>query len=99
MLTFEKISGMDLAYEISKLAVRVTLSHHHKTPPLTAFPKNVNLKPDVKQLTENGVEFTDGSQEDYSVIFYCTGTYEWIMQETQNHFIFWLKGTNTLSHF
>ncbi|KAJ6633701.1 Flavin-containing monooxygenase FMO GS-OX3 [Pseudolycoriella hygida] len=66
-------SGMDLANEISKLAIRVTLSHHHKTDPLTKFPDNVNLKPDVKCLTENGVEFVDGSHQNYSVIFYCTG--------------------------
>lgn len=66
---------MDLANEISKMAVRVTLSHHLKTPPLTTFRDNVEMKPDVKCLTESGVEFVDGSHQSYSVIFYCTGMY------------------------
>lgn len=66
-------SGMDLAYEISKLAVRVTLSHHHKTDPLTKFPTNVDLRPDVVRLTKNGADFADGSHQDYTVIFFCTG--------------------------
>ena len=66
-------SGMDLAYEISKFAIKVTLSHHHKTDPLTQFPHNVNLKPDVTRLTETGAEFSDGSHHEYTVIFYCTG--------------------------
>lgn len=70
---FKICSGMDLAYEISKIAVKVTLSHHHKTDPLTKFPDNVNLRPDVRALTENGAEFVDGSHQNYSVIFYCTG--------------------------
>lgn len=76
---------MDLANEISKLAVRVTLSHHHENAPLTKFPDNVDLKPDVKCLTENGVEFVDGSHRSYSVIFYCTGT-EWMLSHTYNEF-------------
>lgn len=67
-------SGMDLTNEISKLAVRVTLSHHYKTDPLTKFLDNVDLRPDVVALTETGAEFADGSRQDYSVIFYCTGT-------------------------
>lgn len=66
-------SGMDLAYEISKLAVRVTLSHHHPENPGTQFPANVDLRPDVSRLTATGAEFADGSSQDYSVIFYCTG--------------------------
>lgn len=66
-------SGMDLAYEISRLAVRVTLSHHHKTDPRTQFPANVDLKPDVVALTETGAQFADGSHQEYSVIFFCTG--------------------------
>lgn len=64
---------MDLAYEISKKAERVTLSHHHKPNPKTIFPTNVDQKPDVKQLTENGAVFVDGTTKTYSVIFYCTG--------------------------
>lgn len=66
---------MDLAYEISKYATRVTLSHHHKKDPLTKFPSNVDLKSDVIKLTVNGAKFIDGTHQDYSVIFYCTGEY------------------------
>jgi dimethylaniline monooxygenase (N-oxide forming) len=64
---------MDLAHEISKRAVRVTLSHHLKEPPKTQFQSNVDLKPDVVRLKENSVEFSDGSSKSYSVIVYCTG--------------------------
>lgn len=66
-------SGMDLAYEISKHAERVTLSHHHKPDPQTVFPDNVNMRPDVARLTETGAEFQDGVHQEYNVIFYCTG--------------------------
>lgn len=64
---------MDLAYEISKKAERVTLSHHHDPNPKTVFPSNVDQRPDIKRLTEDGAEFADGSTQTYSVIFYCTG--------------------------
>lgn len=66
-------SGMDLTNEISKVAQRVTLSHHHPENPLTRFLDNVDLRPDVRRLTRTGAVFADGSQQDYSVIFYCTG--------------------------
>lgn len=64
---------MDLAHEISKIADRVTLSHHLSELPKTEFSANVDQKPDVMALTENGVIFTDRTSQDYSVIFYCTG--------------------------
>lgn len=64
---------MDLAYEISKQAKRVTLSHHQHPEPKTIFPANVDMRPDIKCLTENGAQFTDGSEQTYTVIFYCTG--------------------------
>lgn len=66
-------SGVDLANEISKVAMRVTLSHHLKEPPKTKFLPNVDQKPDVTRLTSVGVEFTDGTSQNYSIIFYCTG--------------------------
>lgn len=62
-----------MANEISKVAERVTLSHHLKKPPKTKFSEKVNQKPDVAKITETGVEFTDGTHENYSIIFYCTG--------------------------
>lgn len=64
---------MDLAYEISRVADRVTLSHHLKEPPKTVFPSNVTQKPDIKRFTENGVEFTDGTHQTFTLVFYCTG--------------------------
>lgn len=66
-------SGMDLANEISKVAKRVTLSHHQDPEPKTVFNSNVDMRPDVGELTENGVVFVDGTVQDYSVIVYCTG--------------------------
>lgn len=66
-------SGMDLAYEISKYAHSVTLSHHQIPEPKTKFPENVDMQPDVKCLTESGATFADGTVKNYSVIFYCTG--------------------------
>lgn len=66
-------SGMDLANEISRHAEKVYLSHHLPEKPKTKFRENVFQKPDIKKITENGVEFVDGTQEDFSVIFYCTG--------------------------
>lgn len=64
---------MDLAHEISKTATRVTLSHHLSELPKTEFNSNVDQKPDVERLTETGVIFVDGTSQNYSVIFYCTG--------------------------
>lgn len=66
-------SGMDLAYLMSKAAKRVTLSHHQNPEPKTKFPENVDMRPDVAKLTENGVIFTNGTEQSYTVIFYCTG--------------------------
>lgn len=66
-------SGMDLAYEISKKAIRVTLSHHLKEKPKTHFPPNVKQRGDVVRMTENGAIFDDGTEEDFTVVFYCTG--------------------------
>lgn len=66
-------SGMDLAYLMSMAAKRVTLSHHQNPEPKTKFPENVDMRPDVAKLTENGAIFTDGTEQCYTVIFYCTG--------------------------
>lgn len=66
-------SGIDLAYEISRVAKRVDLSHHLKEKPQTHFPPTVTQRPDVVEVTEDGVKFEDGNVETYSVILYCTG--------------------------
>lgn len=66
-------SALDIAYEISKVADRVTLSHHLKQKPQTIFPKNLTQRSDVLQIHENGAEFTDGSSETFNAIVFCTG--------------------------
>lgn len=66
-------SALDIAYEISKVAERVTLSHHLKQKPKTIFPNNLSQVPDVKQFTENGAQFTDGSTDTFNAIVFCTG--------------------------
>lgn len=37
------------------------------------FLPNVDQKPDVASLTNDGVIFIDGTSQYYSIIFYCTG--------------------------
>ncbi|XP_075155555.1 flavin-containing monooxygenase 1 [Haematobia irritans] len=66
-------SGMDLCHEISKVAERVTLSHHMPETPKTTFRPNVNQKPDVAHIEGSSVYFTNGEYETYTIIFYCTG--------------------------
>lgn len=66
-------SAVDIAYDISKVAERVTLSHHMKQKPLTIFPSNLTQKPDVGEFNESGAQFTDGSLESFSAIIFCTG--------------------------
>lgn len=66
-------SALDIAYEISKVADRVVLSHHLKQKPLTIFPSNFVQKPDVLEITESGAVFTDGSSETFNAIVLCTG--------------------------
>ncbi|XP_017090330.2 senecionine N-oxygenase [Drosophila bipectinata] len=66
-------SGMDLSNIISRTANRVTLSHHLKDIGTAIFFDNVNQKPDVKELDENGAFFVDGSYEKFDTIFFCTG--------------------------
>lgn len=66
-------SGMDLALEISRKARHVTLSHHTKESFKTIFPSNLIQKPDVSELTRTGVVYKDGTQEEFTVILYCTG--------------------------
>lgn len=70
-------SGIDLTVEIGKVAQRVVWSNHvieslgMKVP--LKLPSNALEKPDVAKLTENGVEFVDGSFEEFSAIVYATG--------------------------
>lgn len=60
-------------FHISKVSIAVTWSNHLGKQPITHFRENVNQKPDVKEITQSGASFVDGSYQDYSVIIYCTG--------------------------
>ncbi|XP_065367668.1 senecionine N-oxygenase [Calliphora vicina] len=66
-------SGMDLCNEISKVAKKVTLSHHMPEAPKTIFKSNVNQKPDVSHIEGDTIYFKDNSCDKYSILFYCTG--------------------------
>ena len=66
-------SGTDITFAIAKAARNVTLSYHQDKPPVTNYGENVNLKPNVKEISKRGVTFDDNSYQDYDVIIYCTG--------------------------
>lgn len=67
-------SAVDIVQQTSKFASSVTWSHHLEHPPdLQAFGKNVSEKPDVMKLNENSVSFSDGSEDNFTLIIYCTG--------------------------
>ncbi|KAJ6646824.1 Senecionine N-oxygenase [Pseudolycoriella hygida] len=63
-------SGTDVAYFVSKVAQKATISTHDSK---RSFPSEIHKKPDVKEFTENGVIFEDGSREDFSVVIFATG--------------------------
>ncbi|KAL5288528.1 hypothetical protein ACFFRR_009010 [Megaselia abdita] len=67
-------SGMDLAFETSKVAKKVLVSHHLKENLKSGFAQHVIQKPDCVRIRNgNYVEFVDGSEEYVSVILFCTG--------------------------
>ncbi|KAH8402270.1 hypothetical protein KR009_010889, partial [Drosophila setifemur] len=66
-------SGMDLSNIISRSAKRVIISHHSTDIGNAIFFDNVQQKPDVRELDENGAFFVDGSYEHFDTIFFCTG--------------------------
>lgn len=66
-------SGIDITYEVSRVAKQVTWSHRRTNPSVTDFSANVNIKPDVSKITPTGAVFTDGSFQEYTKIVYCTG--------------------------
>lgn len=66
-------SGMDIAIDLANLSKTLVHSYHSKINFKTPFPDNYIKKPDVKEFTENGVRFVDGSYEDIDDVIYCTG--------------------------
>lgn len=65
-------SGVDITHEISKEANRVFFSQHAINPKFN-YGENVTIKPDVEAFTKNGAQFSDGSEEQFSVVLFCTG--------------------------
>lgn len=66
-------SGMDITLDIAEVSLRAVHSHHSVVTFRTPFPDNYIYKPDVKEFTENGVIFTDGTYEEIDDVIYCTG--------------------------
>ncbi|XP_064543263.1 senecionine N-oxygenase [Drosophila montana] len=66
-------SALDLSNIISMSAKQVVLSHHLNGISDSIFFKNVATKPDVKEFTEKGAYFMDGSYQEFDIVFFCTG--------------------------
>ncbi|XP_018324131.1 dimethylaniline monooxygenase [N-oxide-forming] 3 isoform X2 [Agrilus planipennis] len=64
-------SGIDISRLLSKVALKVFLSHRNVIP--IKLPNSVYLKPIVKEIFKNSVVFNDGTEENIDVILYCTG--------------------------
>jgi hypothetical protein len=71
-------SGLDISFGVSKVAVKVFLSHHNPRLLNMKIPSNYFHKTDIKEIVENGVVFQDGTYEQVDTIIYCTGyTYKY----------------------
>ncbi|KAF7283948.1 hypothetical protein GWI33_022774 [Rhynchophorus ferrugineus] len=67
-------SGLDLTLHISSVAKYVVLSHHLPQPIKTKYPPNVQMKPDVKCITDcKKIQFVDDSCDSFDYILLCTG--------------------------
>ncbi len=64
-------SGVDVAYYVSKVATKTTISCHGGA--MKTVPSGVYKRSDVKKLTENGAIFDDETEEEFSVIILATG--------------------------
>jgi dimethylaniline monooxygenase (N-oxide forming) len=64
-------SAHDIALDISTTAESVTMSHH--AAELWFKSTEILQKPDIREITNDGVIFKDGSSGNYSVIIFCTG--------------------------
>ncbi|XP_070507386.1 senecionine N-oxygenase-like [Chironomus tepperi] len=67
-------SAVDLVIESSKNSKLTIWSHHlNPEPEMTQFEGKIVAKPDILELTENGVKFIDGTFAECSLIIYATG--------------------------
>ncbi|XP_031629912.1 senecionine N-oxygenase-like isoform X2 [Contarinia nasturtii] len=70
-------SGMDIVLQLSKTANRVTWSRRKPKEPTEeerrVYGDTVTFKNDVERLISNGVEFMDGTHQNFTVIICATG--------------------------
>lgn len=80
-------SGVDISKAISKFANHVTLSYHSSNNKMLGFLNGIPTKPDIARFTKTGIEFVDGSFEEFSTIIYCTGDLPQILgiQKNRNY--------------
>lgn len=65
-------SGVDITYAVLKHARRLAFSHRNHNPN-HRFPTTVSMKGEIRELTDTGAIFMDGSEETFTHIVYCTG--------------------------
>lgn len=66
---------MDISLDVAYVSKTVLHSHHSPTELRTPFPSHYTKKPDVKEFTETGVIFKDGTFEEIDDAIFCTGCY------------------------
>ncbi|XP_037041724.1 senecionine N-oxygenase-like isoform X2 [Bradysia coprophila] len=74
-------SGCDLVIHLSRIAKTVTLSRRHKPKETeemkskfqNSLPEGIIVRDVVKRFTDEGAEFIDGTQMNFSTIIYATG--------------------------
>lgn len=64
---------MDIVSHITDVSRTVIHSHHSAVQFSIKFPDNYIRKPDIKEFTEKGAWFDDGSYEELDDVIYCTG--------------------------
>lgn len=63
-------SGIDLAFMLSEVTNHLYISHHNSN---TICPEKSDKKPAIRELTADGVIFTNGEEHKIDDIIYCTG--------------------------
>ncbi|XP_017771386.1 PREDICTED: senecionine N-oxygenase-like [Nicrophorus vespilloides] len=70
-------SGIDIAKHTATTAKKVIMSYRTKAWG-TPEADNIEKRPQIEQILENGCRFSDGSETEADVIIYCTG-YEYYL--------------------
>ncbi|XP_069693152.1 uncharacterized protein [Periplaneta americana] len=66
-------SGVDIAMEVSTVAVEIYLSHNLPDPLTCNLPPNVKQVPGIKSASSEGFTFMDDSKVEADALIYCTG--------------------------